>query len=93
MRREDLIHHIPCVYRRTVPRMACAILRMGTVPSENKPVIRSGGEAGARDPTSVEAIDAADGNAYDGCGVKTLSTPSLAYTVVRSLEWLTPFSG
>ncbi|MGC2477070.1 MAG: hypothetical protein WA485_22225 [Candidatus Sulfotelmatobacter sp.] len=67
---------------------------MGPAPSEKTNLSSGAAAKPARgDLTSVEAIDAADGNAYDGCGVKTLSTPSLAYTVVRSLEWLTPFSG
>jgi hypothetical protein len=56
-------------------------------------VILSGGEAGARDLTSLDVIDAVDGNAYDACSAKTLSTASLAYTVVRSFEWLAPSSG
>jgi hypothetical protein len=66
---------------------------VGTAASEKYVVILSGGEAGARDLTSADAIDAVDGNAYGECSVKTLSTPSLAYTVVWSFEWLAPFSG
>jgi hypothetical protein len=66
---------------------------MGAVAPENNHVILSGGEAGARDLTSVDAIDAVDGNAYDARSVMTLSTTSVAYTVVRSFEWLAPFSG
>jgi hypothetical protein len=66
---------------------------VGTAASEKYVVILSGGEAGARDLTSLDVIDAVDGNAYDACSVKTSSTTSLAYTLVRSFEWLVPFSG
>ena len=66
---------------------------MGAVAPENNHVILSGGEAGARDLTSLDVIDGVDGNTYDACSVKTSSTASLAYTVVRSFEWLAPFSG
>jgi hypothetical protein len=66
---------------------------VGTAASEKYVVILSVGEAGARDLTSLDVIDAVDGNAYDARSVKTSSTALLACTVVRSLEWLAPFSG
>jgi hypothetical protein len=55
-------------------------------------VIFSGGEAGARDFTWVESVDAVERSAFGVYGVKLLSTASTADDLVRSLRGLSPSS-